>query len=160
MTQEPLPLEIVEHIIEDLAYEFSGFRAALWEPADMKNCALACRSFLPVCRRYLFYFIYLAIYSDVKSEAMGNLSSLLLKSPEIAEYTRHLGLYFESDFHDVPAEFKMFSKLEGYGLGNSDVFPCRDPEDHQPRVAHFDHKHPSQMSHLRITHGLPFPPIC
>ncbi|KAF8183693.1 hypothetical protein BJ912DRAFT_545965 [Pholiota molesta] len=111
MPHAPLPIELIEIIVDNVAHEHGSD-----VQATLKNCALACWSFLPICRKHLFASIALCFSLPRQSRRVKHLVTLLRSSPEIADYTRHLRLNLSPKVQPLPTELKLFTRLDTYTL--------------------------------------------
>ncbi|KAF9479430.1 hypothetical protein BDN70DRAFT_878809 [Pholiota conissans] len=111
-----LPVEVLEHIVKDLACN---------DPKRVKNCALTCWALLGICRKYLFAKVLIVISAQSLARREEGIFALLRKSPEIAGYTRYLHIRIANDGERnwvTPPELKLFSKLRTYEI-SFDPYP-------------------------------------
>ena len=90
-----LPLDIIENIVNILIDEVEGLRY-------VKTLSLTCQSFLPFCRKHIFSSVEIKLKHNkpttmyrinrLESPYAEAFEQLLLKTPAIAKYVRHLTL--------------------------------------------------------------------
>src|SRR6188768_427916 len=114
--QPPLPLEVCELIINQLA----------WTPKPdnigaLKACALASRTFLPCCRKHLFKTI--KVLPELESSAnvtvaqrhgraTARLTAPLIINPDLAQYVRILHVCVRDTNHDDRFFAQMLRRLK------------------------------------------------
>ncbi|KAF9046746.1 hypothetical protein BJ165DRAFT_1190652 [Panaeolus papilionaceus] len=82
VARSKIPVELVHLIIENLAVDNEDFRA------DLKSCSLVTKSWVPICRSYLFKEVEIGpIYTLQKRQF---LVSILQKEPHIADFVKEI----------------------------------------------------------------------
>lgn len=82
---KPIPLEVLDAIIDMVATEDE---AEVEDHSNVKACSLTCRTFLPRCRKHIFYTIDIDINLD--PAVLYKFSKLIEHSPWVADHVRAL----------------------------------------------------------------------
>ena len=100
-----LPFELVERIIDDVAeFDVAEYDDNhIEEFSSIKSCALVCRFFLPLCRKYIFASVILFTPRHTHWNTSNKLNHLLSNSPHLAVYIRKL-YYHRIDEREFVAE--------------------------------------------------------
>jgi hypothetical protein len=88
-SQSALPFDIIGNIIDCLTKDNAK------DLQSVKACSLVCQSFLLLCRPHIFSSIEIKITGSEPDEQLHNTKAfgqLLLKTPEIARFIRHLNI--------------------------------------------------------------------
>ncbi|KIM35763.1 hypothetical protein M413DRAFT_32228 [Hebeloma cylindrosporum] len=113
-SQPTLPFEIIEAIIDSLPQRQDPSLSSL------KSCSLVCKSFLELCRKYIFASITVARRDLASSKPTSDaLVRLLSTTPEIGRHVRILCLRLSSDEFDhpsLPRTLKRITKLESFTI--------------------------------------------
>ncbi|KAH9481329.1 hypothetical protein JR316_0005851 [Psilocybe cubensis] len=113
--QHRLPLEVIEHIIDQFAdYNVDPDGRAHIDAESLKACSLTCQAFLPRARKHIFHSFVLIHDVDVYLFA-----NFIHDFPELAHYVRFLYYVFEPSHTGnplIPAAFQRLTKLTSINL--------------------------------------------
>jgi hypothetical protein len=154
-----LPFDIIGNIIDFLTEDDLQY---------VKVCSLVCQSFLLLCRPHIFSCITIQITGGGPDEELQNTEAfgeLLLKTPEIARFIRHLDIgivhshsHSRNLFNQVPQQLTRLQSLtfwpsEPQGVFNIDWSKISSPM--QRSLLHLVHL--PTLSYLTLGHIKNFP---
>ena len=87
-TEPTLPFDTIVNIIDSLIQDNSKAKGLQY----VKTCSLVCQSFLPLCRTHIFSSIKIKVAGSSQKHNTEAFGQLVLETPEIARYIRHLNI--------------------------------------------------------------------